>query len=262
MKQKIFVTVFTVMAITVICGCQQNRQQSDQKEMMDSIAVYREKARMGDSTAYLTMAELWLRDENVERGTFWALIMASQAEEWGAIESWADWALSLPKYLPVHHVTEVLRDVAVHRFDDARAKGKRLQNEGFHPGWIEAVIAMERHEKEKAASLCKQMTEDGSLLGRLLYGLSTNDKDSMLAVVDELPMLYIQLAEKARYEEHGKDPDELSENVPKYYLKADEYACLNREGARLLLSYYEYLLCHDSLAVSPEEFARIKRLNQ
>lgn len=262
MKQNTFVTAFTVMAITVMGGCQQNRRHSDPEEMLDSITAYQERARMGDSTAYLRMAELWLQDEDVERGTLWALFMASQAEEWGAVESWVKWGLSMPKYLPAHHVTEVLQDVAYHHFEDARAKGKRLNNTGFHPDWIETVIAMDCGEKERAVFLCKRMIDAGSLMGRVLYCLLTNDRDSMMAVADELPMFYISLAEKARCEEHGNDPDELSENVPKYYLKADEHACLNREGARTLLAYYEHLMYKDSLAVSPEEYARMKRLNR
>ena len=67
-------------------------------------------------------------------------------------------------------------------------------------------------------------------------------------------------ADKAYHEEHGKDPDEVSENVPRYYLKADANACLNKEGARMLLGYYQHLLLHDSLAVSQEELLRMERL--
>ena len=261
MKRKELTTLLIAVVIVFICGCRQNSSHHTEWDALtDSLAVYREQARMGDSTAYLRMAELCLQDENVERGTLWALFWATQAEEWGAVESWHTWGLSMPKYLPVHHLTEVLQDLAYHHFDDARAKGKRLNNMGFHPDWVETAIAMECDGKEKAVSMCRQMIDDGSLIGRMMYCLLTNDRDSMLAVVDELPMFYVSLAEQARYNEHGKDPDEVSENVPKYYLKADEKACLNREGARTLLAYYDYLLYKDSLAVSPEEYARMKRL--
>lgn len=226
---------------------------------MDSIAVYQEEARLGDSTAYLRMAELWMQDEDVERGTLQALAMASQAEEWGAIESWYAWGLSVPKILPVHHVTEVLQDVAYHRYAEAQEKSKRLINAGFHPDWIETTIAIERNQKEKAISLSKQMIEDGSLMGRVLYCLVTEEKDSLLALAEELPIIYVYLADKAYHEEHGRDPDEVSEDVPLYYLKADENACLNKEGARMLLAYYQHLLYHDSLSVSPKELLRMEK---
>lgn len=263
MSRKELPTLLIAVIIVYVCGCSQNTLHHIGRDALtDSLAVYREQARMGDSTAYLRMAELWLQDENVERGTLWALSMAAQAEEWEAIESWREWGLSMPKYLPVHHVTEVLTDIAYHRFDEARAKSKRLSNSGFHPDWIEAVIALENHKEEDAKAISQRMIDDGCLMGRVLYCLLTNDRDSMMAVADELPMFYISLAEKARCEEHGNDPDELSENVPKYYLKADEHACLNREGARTLLAYYEHLMYKDSLAVSPEEYARMKRLNR
>lgn len=263
MSRRKLITIVTAVFIVFVCGCHQNTyHQLGREALKDSIMAYQDRARMGDSTAYLRMAELWLQDEDVERGTLWALFMASQAEEWGAVESWVKWGLSMPKYLVVHHVTEVLQDVAYHHFDDARAKGKRLNNTGFNPDWIETVIAMDCGEKGRAVSLCKRMIDDGSLMGRVLYCLLTNDKDSMMAVADELPMFYISLAEKARCEEQGNDPDELSENVPKYYLKADEHACLNRDRARTLRAYYEHLMYTDSLAVSSEEYARMKRLSE
>ena len=81
-----------------------------------------------------------------------------------------------------------------------------------------------------------------------------------MSLAEEMPIIYVFLAEKAHREEHGQDPDEISENVPRYYLKADAKACLNREGARILLGYYQHLLFHDSLAVSPEELQRIEGL--
>lgn len=248
-------------AVSCIVGCQKKGAASlEQEALTDSIVVLQEEARMGDSTAYLRLAALWMQDEDVERGTLHALAMASQAEEWGAVESWYAWVLSMPKYLPVHHAAEVLQDIAYHRYAEARTKSKRLINVGFHPGWIETMIAMEQNQKEKAVSMSKQMIEDGSLMGRTLYCLVTEDKDSLLSLAEEMPIIYVFLAEKAHREEHGKDPDEISENVPRYYLKADSNACLNREGARILLGYYQHLLFHDSLAVSPEELRRMEGL--
>lgn len=261
MSRKELPTLLIAVIIVYVCGCSQNTLHHIGRDALtDSLAVYREQARMGDSTVYLRMAELCLQDENVERGTLWALSMAAQAEEWEAIESWREWGLSMPKYLPVHHVTEVLTDIAYHRFDEARAKSKRLSNSGFHPDWIDAVIALENHKNEDATTICQRMIDDGSLMGRLLYCLVTNDVDSILALSEVFPVLYIDLAERARYSEHGKDSDEVSENVPKYYLKADENGCLDKQGARMLLAYYNHLLHKDSLAVAPEEYARMKRL--
>ena len=261
MKARVWPVLMIAVALATMNSCWGKRQQKlEQNALMDSIALYRELARMGDSTAYVKMAELWLQDENVERGTLWALSMAAQAEEWEAIESWREWGLSMPKYLPVHHMTEVLTDIAYHRFDEARAKSKRLSNSGFHPDWIEAVIALENHKEEDAKAISQRMIDDGCLMGRLLYCLVTNDVDSILALSEVFPVLYIDLAERARYSEHGKDSDEVSENVPKYYLKADENGCLDKQGARMLLAYYNHLLHKDSLAVAPEEYARMKRL--
>lgn len=261
MKTNSWFLVVIMVALAVISGCQKKGLASlEQGALMDSIAVYQEEARMGDSTAYLKLAELWMQDENVERGTLHALMMACQAEEWGAIESWYVWGLSVPTILPVHHVTEVLQDVAYHRYAEAQEKSKRLINVGFHPDWIETMIAIEQNQKEKAVSMSKRMIEDGSLIGRVLYCLVTEEKDSLLALAEELPVIYVHLADKAYHEEHGKDPDEVSENVPRYYLKADQNACLNKEGARMLLAYYQHLLLHDSLAVSQEELLRMERL--
>lgn len=261
MKTNRWTLIMIAAAVSCIVGCQKKGAASlEQEALTDSIVVLQEEARMGDSTAYLRLAALWLQDENVERGTLQALAMASQAEEWGAVASWYDWALSMPKYLAVHHVAEVLQDVSYHRFAEARAKSKRLTNMGLHPDWIETMIAMEKNQKEKAVSMSQQMIADGSLMGRTLYCLVTEDKDSLLSLAEELPIIYVFLAEKAHREEHGKDPDEISENVPRYYLKADSNACLNREGARILLGYYQHLLFHDSLAVSPEELRRMEGL--
>lgn len=263
MRSKELITIMIAVIAIFVCGCSQTiSHHLERSTLMDSITVYQERARMGDSTAYVKMAELWQQDKNVERGTLWALSMAAQAEDWEAIKSWREWGMSMPKYSPVHHVTEVLTDIAYHRFDEARAKSKRLSNSGFHPDWIDAVIALENHKNEDATTICQRMIDDGSLMGRLLYCLVTNDVDSIRALSEEFPILYIDLAERARYSEHGKDSDEVSENVPKYYLKADEYACLNREGARALLAYYEHLLYRDSLAVSAEEYARMARLSR
>ena len=121
MKTNSWFLVVIMVALAVISGCQKKGLASlEQGALMDSIAVYQEEARMGDSTAYLKLAELWMQDENVERGTLHALMMACQAEEWGAIESWYVWGLSVPTILPVHHVTEVLQDVAYHRYAEAQ----------------------------------------------------------------------------------------------------------------------------------------------
>ena len=261
MKTNCRTLILIAAAVANIIGCQKKGTTSlEQEALMDSIAVYQEEARQGDNKAYLKLAVLWMQDEDIERGTLQALSMASLAEEWGAVESWYAWALSMPKYLPVHHVTEVLQDVAYHRYAEARANSKRLINKGFHPDWVETMIALEKNQKEKAVSMSQQMIADGSLMGRVMYCLVTEEKDSLLSLAEELPIIYVLLAEKAHHEEHGEDPDEISENVPRYYLKADTNACLNREGARLLLGYYQHLLLHDPGAVSAEELARMKGL--
>lgn len=264
-KQLLWLTIIAVVLLTGSSGCQQRKNGSKdslvEEALPDSFLIYREQVQAGDMTAYLKLADLWMQEDNIENGTLWALIMASMAEEWGVVKSWESWGLSKPEDTPVHLVTEVFTDVADHRFDDALSKNRKLINMGFHRDLVKTLVAIEKKERYKTLRLSQQMAKDGSLVGRLLYCIFSDDKEATLDLADEVPILYLTLAEEALNE--GKDPDEVDERVPLYYKKADEYGFLNREGADYLLHYYEYLERKDSCSVPQEELDRLKQiLNQ
>lgn len=263
MKNRHF--LITATALLMVCmGCTEQMTVPEDLQVaaavsnwQDSVKHYREQARWGDGKAYLRLAACHHYGRSVERSFLLTYSMALMAERYGGIDSWTDFFLSLPENDTSRLVVEAMDGVCGHRDGEVQKKADLLESLGSpDAGFVRGMLRLKKSEKEEAFRVLSDAAEKGSILAQFAVSVKEDEERTIEYYAEQLPELYCSRARACFNSLSAPDEDE---QAAVFYRMADERLCLDEQGVRWLLSYYEYK-AREGQPVADEEISRLRLL--
>lgn len=201
-----------------------------------------EKARWGDGEAYVKLANCFRDGNGVKQDFISMLSMASFADDYGGIKRIEDYISSLPVESEYKMVFDAMEKFSGKKCDEAISIADELIAKDCPEGYtVKGIIASEQGDKSEGERLLRLATEKGSSFAELYLCVpdwqqgKAPDTVKLKALSDKMPIANACLAKIYS----GKENEAMKDDklAAYYYLKADEKACLTRDGARWLLAY-------------------------
>lgn len=204
----------------------------------DSVQLYISQARLLNADAYVKLADCYHKGLGVERNFAMVMSMLMDADRYadeGRVSE--KYIASLPEDDADRLTFEALMTLDEHHIEEAKSVTERLLKVSPQAGKVLlAVLAIEeRNDTASFRRLINEGIDEGYSLASVMLAQryeADGKKDAaakiMEEVADRVPMAYCYLGKY--YIEQG----ERQKGV-EYYRKADQWACLNREGAEVLL---------------------------
>lgn len=242
------------------CGSAKGQFRLSEAELQDSIAVYIEKVRQGDNEAYLRLALFHvLYDRNEERGLMNGFTLVALAEQRGHIRSTMLWAKELPSGTLGKLLYELLVKINKKEYDSVLQYADTLEQHSVPGELLKAAVCLDKQDKDGTIAACRTAIDKGSLLGKFMLMVATDDTSELHAMAEQVPFFYNEMARQV-----GKDKEVLSreenEAVKELYYKADKHGVLDAKGARWLVKYYEHLKNKYGIDTDPKEINRLRKL--
>ena len=209
----------------------------------DSVASLLNRARWGDTSAYLKLADCYRDGVGVKRDFFSMLTMVNMAKSRGANIRVDDYIHGLPDgdaykqlFLLMDRYkwsTEENNDSVVQAL---RATGSMEANA------LLGIIAFDQGDSISATNLFNASAEQGCTLAELMLavpdkpGPSTIDTIRLCAIAERVPIAYSMLGDI-----YWKPDENGNTNMPlavKFYMEAEKHGVLEEQGANRVLSYY------------------------
>ena len=208
-----------------------------------NVATLMEKARWGDGEAYVKLADCYRDGKGVKQDFINMLAMASFADEYGGISRMEDYISSLPEESEYRLVFDTMEKVCGNKQEEGLAMADKLIERNCAEGYtVKGIILSEQGNREEGKHLLERAAEKGSGFAELylcipdLKTKQNTDIDRLTALAERMPLANASLAKIYT----GKDNPDLKDEqlAAYYYMKADEKACLSKDGARWLLAYH------------------------
>lgn len=210
---------------------------------VSEVSALMEKARWGDGEAYVKLADCYRDGKGVKQDFVCMLGMASFADEYGGVKRIEDYISSIPAQSEYKLVFDAMEQFSAKKYEDALVLADKLIAQKCVEGYTtKGIILSEQGDKAEGMRLLELAAEEGSSFAALYLCVPNWHDDShpeiakLIALTDKMPIANACLGKiySGRSDESMKD----EKLAAYYYMKADEKACLSRDGARWLLSYY------------------------
>ena len=264
--KKVFFIIMTSALLLVCQGCSENLLMGDERveplatdvNHHDNVTRYQEQARWGDGKAYLKLASCYHEGLGVERNLLLTMSMVKMAVLYGGINSWMDFFLSLPDDDPDRLLVEALEDASKGRYDEVLQKAELMDKLGIADAdFVRALTRKGGSNIEEEMALLHNAKRKGSVLAGLVISIAKDERLAMEEYAEQMPILYCELARECH--KSGYD-SEIEEQTANLYRKADERLCLDYNGAKWLLSYYEHQAEIGKPIVDDQEICRLRSL--
>ena len=246
MKKYLLAIVVVMLSLS---GCSVNPLSDEsmerklEKSYSAEIDALFEQARWGDGQAYLQLANSYRDGKGVKKDFVGMLTMASQAEKFGSISKLEDYLKTLPEGSEFKLIYDAVERLSHRKMDEATTILEQLNAICSVESYvIQGMMDIEDGEIPKGICLMEYAAEAGSSFAELMLfitywqGFSHPDVEKMATLSDKIPFVNNILAKiYMGFENEDMIDDKLAAH---YYLKADEKACLSKEGARWLLYYH------------------------
>ena len=202
-----------------------------------------EKARWGDGQAYVQLANCYRDGIGVKQDFIGMVAMVSLADEYGGISRMEDYLSGLPDGSAYKQVFDAMEKFSDKKYEEALAMAEDLIAKDCIEGYtVKGIITSEQGDKTEGERLLKIAAEKGSGFANLYLSVPNWHQDkgpdiaTLKTLADKLPIANASLAMIYT----GKENQALKDDklAAYYYMKADEKACLTRNGARWLLAYH------------------------
>lgn len=259
-----------VVATLVLSGCVDQQLLSETSEsvcasaqMADFNALI-ERARWGDGQAYLELADCYRDGKGVEKDIVGMLTMAALAERYGGIGKMEEYMRNLPEGSDYKLFCDAVEMLERKKIEESLATSEIMLAQGSPEGYtLKSILAVERGDSLEGMRLMEQAASQGSSFAGLVLCLpefrddKKPDVERLKMMADRMPFACQLLGEVYT----GRDDESLRDDrlAAFYYMKADEHACLDRRGARWLLSYYRH---SGDLPLSERDVERLQILAQ
>ena len=240
MKKYLFLMVAVVLA-----GCADQTLvenvagEKAEQALASEMKALKEKARWGDSQAYLKLADCYRDGKGVKKDFVGMLTMATLANDYSDTNQMDACLEAVPEDSEYKLLVDCIHLFEQNQMDEARPLIEQAIANGSPDGYtLKGVTVLERGDSLEAKRLFELAAEKGSSLAELLLCLSGGsgmnpNTEKLAALTDKIPWVYNILAG-----EYASKNDDAS--AAYYYLKADKEACLTRFGARWLWGYMDY----------------------
>jgi len=193
------------------------------KTPVSEIDILKEKVRWGDGEACLKLANCYRDGIGVKTDFLNMMYMLTMAEEYGAINTTKDYFNNYPASNELEFFSNWVKNA-----DDREAfQGIIDLERGDTLLGRQKIEAAAQHENSLAMLLVCTPSYSG-----IPYGAETR----LVEVADKVPLAYKILGNIYSGSQNEGLKDEAL--AAYYYLKADQYTCLGKTGARWLLNYY------------------------
>jgi len=221
-----------------------------------------EKARWGDGEAYVKLADCYRDGKGVKQDFINMLAMASFADEYGGISRMDDYISSLPEESEYRLVFDAMGKFCGNKQEEGLAMADKLIERDCAEGYtVKGIILSEQGNREEGKHLLERAAEKGSGFAELylcipdLKTKQDTDIGRLTALAERMPLANASLAKIYTGKEN---PDLKNEQLAAYYyMRADEKACLSKDGARWLLAYHRN---GDNLQLSKKDIERLELL--
>ena len=265
MKKSLFVLV---IVLNTLFGC------SDQHFVDDTLVskappvadndFYNliEQARWGDGQAFLKLADCYRDGKGVDKDFVGMLSMVAQADEFGSIRQMGDYLKELPEGSDFRMIFDAIEKFEDKQVEEAKSITEQLLVGGSSDGYtVQGIMAIECKDTLEGLRLIEQAASEGSTFANLilcipeLQGGKKPDVEKLKSMSEKKPYVNMILAKMYIGEDdEGMRDDRLAAH---YYLKADENACLSKQGARWLLGYHNRV---SKLPLSERDIQRLQIL--
>lgn len=266
MKKYLLLFVATMVIATIGCTDQQLVDEAAcEMSAPASTSVVQalvEKARQGDSQAYMQLADCYRDGKGVKKDLVGMLCMLRMADEYGTVSQMEDYVDLMPENSEYKLVFDAVKCLDRNQMDECNAKAEQLIAQDSPEGyWLKSMIALERNDSVEGRQLMELAASQGSTFAEIILcfsdwqKVSSPDLNKLGQLAERIPFVCKLLAETYA----GKDDESIRDErlAAYYYLKADESACLDRDGARWLLSYHQN---GDGLPISESDLMRFQKL--
>ena len=207
------------------------------------VAILMEKARWGDGQAYVKLADCYREGKGVKQDFITMLGMVSFADDYGGIGRMEDYLSALPEDSEYKQVFDAIEKFSAHKQEEGLAIAEKLISRDCLEGYtVKGIILYEQGNREEGRRLLEYAAGQGSGFAELYLCVpdwhhgQNPDIAKLKALADRMPIANTCLGKIFT----GKDDESLKDEqlAAYYYMRADENACLDRDGARWLLGYY------------------------
>ena len=221
-----------------------------------------EKARWGDGQAYVKLADCYRDGKGVKQDFINMLAMVSFADEYGSIKHMGDYLSALPEDSEYKLVFDAMEKFSGNKQVEGLAMAEELIKRDCVEGYaVKGIILSEQGNREEGKHLLERAAEKGSGFAELylcipdLKTKQNTDIGRLTALAERMPLANASLAKIYTGKEN---PDLKNEQLAAYYyMKADENACLSKNGARWLLAYHRN---GGNLKLSEKDIERLELL--
>lgn len=222
-----------------------------------------EKARWGDGSAYLKLADCYRDGIGVKRDFLKMIGMVSYAYDLGAIQDPDKYLTDLPEDAEFRLLINAICKIEDKKVEEAQSIIDRLvENDSSDGRVFKGILALERGDTLEANRYFQSEFEKGNEFAELLLYIhdwreaSNPDNNKLLALAEKNPVASYILARF--YSGHNDKGIKDERQAAYYYMKADEMAFLDKRGAQWLLNYYRDGGCMD---LSENDLNRLKILS-
>ena len=258
--------LFVVVLILASCSDQFNVENVTDAVLEPSadsdVSALMEKARWGDGEAYVKLADCYRDGKGVKQDFINMLAMVSFADEYGGASRMEDYISSLPEESEYRLVFDAMEKFCGNKQEEGFAMAEKLIERDYAEGYtVKGVILSEQGNREEGKHLLERAAEKGSGFAELylcipdLKTKQNTDIGRLTALAERMPLANASLAKIYTGKEN---PDLKNEQLAAYYyMKADENACLSKNGARWLLAYHRN---GGNLKLSEKDIERLELL--
>lgn len=239
-----------------------NEQEVSESAMLNS---YLEKARWGDGTAFLKLAECYHDGIGVKPEFVGMMSMLAMADQYGVSNKAIDsYLFTLPETDNTKMIIEAfacLDRKDMHKTDSIT---ELLITNGSAEGYaLKGILQLERGDTLGGKQTIQISADMGSSFAKILLCAVPSpgeerkelDIDMLKSLSPNIPLANKMLGD--RYSGYEKGCIEDEHLAAYFYKKADEQGCLGKRPARYLINYYE----RNEINIDPKEMERLRILS-
>lgn len=272
---KKFIVLMIVAMLVASCSDQQlydelasenvvpeNEQKLSESAMLNS---YLEKARWGDGTAFLKLAECYHDGIGVKPDFVGMMSMLAMADQYGvsykAIDSYL---VALPETDNTKMIVEAFASLDRKNMNKTDSITEILIASGSAEGYaLKGILQIERGDTLGGKQSIQASADMGSSFAKILLCAVPSpgekhkdlDIDMLKSLSPNIPLANKMLGDMYSGYEKGCIEDEHL--AAYFYKKADEQGCLGKRPARYLINYYE----RNEINIEPKEMERLRILS-
>jgi len=221
-----------------------------------------EQAKWGDGQACLKLADCYRDGKGVKKDFLNMLNMVDMAKQYGGIRNMDDYIKMMPEDSEFRLFFDAVDLYENGKVEEAMLKTEQLMTQGSPDEYsVKGIFAVENGDTLEGKRLMETASALGSSFAELVLcipdwqGDNNPDVEKMKGLADRIPLASQLLADlyTGRFKEDMKD----EKLAAYYYLKADEMACLGKQGARWLMYYHQNV---SPLPLSEKDVQRLQIL--